>query len=376
MEDSNQGTAGQVTQKMPLPTQPVQQPNMQAPVNPNQVTFLSVIKDSNSILVLLPTNPNFDQIAGGLSLFLSLQKHKATQVFSPTPMTVAYNRLIGIDKIAHELGNKNLIVRFSNYDATNIEKVSYDIEEGNQFKLTVIPKGDLNPPTKDQINVGYSGVSVDTVILIGGTDESSFPLVSANELQSANIIHVGIKQISLASKKNFISFTRIGSSISEIIYGLVRENQLYIDPDISTNLLMGVEELVGDNFQAEGVTAETFYTFADLMQYGAKRHSNKGVEGNFPPGSIPGQLPTFNQHMTQPAGMQTQNPQSGLWGQQAQPMQPLSQPQSQTQTQAQPQSEPKIEDVRVAEEPIEVTDENAPEEWKQPKIYKGGSSNS
>jgi len=369
MGDSNQGNTGQTSQKMPLPTHAVQQPNAQASANPNQVTFLSVIKDSNSILVVLPTNPGFDQVAGGLSLFLSLQKHKATQIFSPTPMTVAFNRLVGVDKISHELGNKNLIVRFSGYDATNIEKVSYDIEEGNQFKLTVIPKGDLNPPTKDQVNVGYSGVSVDTVIIIGGADESSFPLVSANELQSANIIHVGIKQISLASKKNFISFTRVGSSISEIIYGLIRENQLYIDPDIATNLLMGVEDSVGENFQGDGITAETFYTFADLMQYGAKRHSNKAVDENFPPGSIPGALPTFN-----PAQTQAQ-PQSGPWTQQAQ-TQSQTQAQTQTQPQAQPQVQPQAQANTQAVDAEEVTDENVPEEWKQPKVYQGGSSNS
>lgn len=379
MEDTNTGTQPQNGQQMPLS-------NQQAQTDPNQVTFLSVIKDSNSILVVLPTTPNFDQVAGALSLYMSLRKHKNTQIFTPTPITVEFNRLIGVDKIAHEMGNKNLIIRFSNYDATNIEKVSYDIEENNQFRLTVIPKGDTTPPSKDNISLNYSGLSVDTVVIVGGNDESSFPSIASNELSGANIIHVGLKQISLASNKNFVSFTRVGSSVSEIIYGLIRENQLYIDPDIATNLLMGVESVVGDNFQGEGITAETFYTTADLLQYGAKRGANKGLEGNFPPGSIPGPLPSFNQPAQAPAAntnafAQTQ-PQSGPWGQGGQGFQgqiqqapqtqqnwanpavqnPVTQPQHQTQPNNIPAVEPEV-----------VTEENAPEDWKQPKIFKGGS---
>lgn len=374
MNDTTQG--GQNGQQVPAPVQTQPQPD------PNQVTFLSVIKDSNSILVVLPTNPSFDQVAAGLSLYLSLQKHKPTQLFTPTPMTVEYNRLIGVDKISQELGNKNLILRFSGYDATNIEKVSYDIDDG-QFKLTVIPKGDLNPPSKEQLNVSYSGVSVDTVVIVGGNDESSFPSVASNDLQGANVIHVGLKQISLASNKNFVSFTRVGSSVSEIVYGLIRENQLYIDPDIATNLLMGVEEIVGENFQGEGITAETFYTTADLMQYGAKRGANKGIQGNFPPGSIPGQLPTFNQPQAQTQPQPQNQPQNGLWGnQQVQTAQVQPQPvaqnminpvpqQVQPQTQSQNQQQPQMETTEAEE----VTEANAPEEWLQPKIYKGGSSN-
>jgi len=373
MEDTTTGTQPQNGQKTQMQNPAVQ-------TDPNQVTFLSVIKDSNSILVVLPTNPNLDQVAGGLSLFLSLRKHKNTQIFTPTPITVEHNRLISVDKIAHEMGDKNLIIRFSNYDATNIEKVSYDIEENNQFRLTVIPKGDMAPPTRESISLNYSGISVDTVVIVGGNDESSFPSITSSELSGANIIHVGLRQISFASNKNFVSFTRVGSSVSEIVYGLIRENQLYIDPDIATNLLMGIEEVVGDSFQGEGITAETFYTTADLMQYGAKRHANKGLEGNFPPGSIPGQLPTFNQPLAQ---QNTQAAQSGLWGQpnqgvQMQP-QPMPQPQQNlgdpiqqnTTSQTQVQTQPQVNTQAV--EPEEVNEENAPDEWKQPKIFKGGS---
>ena len=113
-------------------------------------SFKSVIDASKSILILLPTKPYFDQVAGGLGLYLSLRQSKDVLVFSPTPMTVEFNRLIGVNKVTAEMGNKNLIIRFTDYKANDIERVSYDIEDG-QFRLTVIPRQRITPPTKDRI---------------------------------------------------------------------------------------------------------------------------------------------------------------------------------------------------------------------------------
>jgi hypothetical protein len=327
-------------------------PQFTNPANTGQITFLSLIKDVSSILIVLPARSSFDQVAAGLSLFLALSKHKSTQIFSPSPMTVEFNRLIGIDKISNEVGNKNLVIRFLDYDATQIERVSYDIEENNQFKLTVIPKHNSVSPKKENVSISYSGVSADAVIAVGGRDVSDFSILDSSDFSTSRMIHVGLTPLQASKDKKYVSFSRVGSSVSEIVYGLIRENQLYIDVDIATNLMMGIEEMVGDNFEGEGITAETFYTVADLMQYGAKRHSNKGLTGSFPPGSIP-----------TPAGQSgnnqvTQTPQpSGLWG-------VPGSPQSQKGA---------ISNDLSEEQDNEATEEEAPSDWLKPKIYKSGS---
>ncbi|MEK7111768.1 MAG: hypothetical protein AAB875_00410, partial [Patescibacteria group bacterium] len=87
----------------------------------------SLIESSRSILILLPTKPYFDQVAAGLALYLALRETKETIIASPSPMLVEFNRLVGVNKVTLELGNKNLSIRFSNYRANDIEKVSYDI---------------------------------------------------------------------------------------------------------------------------------------------------------------------------------------------------------------------------------------------------------
>src|SRR3989344_3505219 len=161
-------------------------------------SFKNVVEGSKSVLVMLPTNPLFDQVASALGLYLSLRDKKDVQIYSPSPMTVEFNRLVGVNKITQEMGNKNLIIRFVDYKASDIERVSYDIEDG-QFRLTVIPKQKINPPQKEQVDLAYTGISADTVIMIGGANESHFPALSSNELNTANIVHIGIRDISLSS---------------------------------------------------------------------------------------------------------------------------------------------------------------------------------
>ena len=102
-------------------------------------SFSSLVDSSASILILLPTKPYFDQVAAGLGLFLSLRDRKETQISCPSPVTVEFHRLVGVNKITSEVGNKNLTIKFVNYNPQDIERVSADIEN-NEFKLIVIGK--------------------------------------------------------------------------------------------------------------------------------------------------------------------------------------------------------------------------------------------
>jgi len=233
-------------------------------------SFKSIIDKSKSILILLPTKSRLDQVAAGLSLYLVLKENKQVQISSPDLMTVGFNKLVGVNKVIKEVGNKNLVVSFASYKANDIEKVSYDIEDG-QFQLTVVPKQNINPPTRDQIKFSYSGLSVDCTIIVGGANESHFPAISSNELGGASIVHVGTRDVSLPSNRSYISFSRPASSVSEVVYSLVKEGGFSINADIATNLLMGIED--GSNgFTTNEVSAETFETVSSLMKAGGKRN--------------------------------------------------------------------------------------------------------
>ncbi len=288
-------------------------------------TLKTIVDQAKSVLILLPTRPYFDQVAAGLSLYLAIRGEKEVAVISASPMTVEFNRLVGVNKITQDLGNKNLIIRFSNYEANNIEKVSYDVEN-REFRLSIIPKQGVSAPTKEQAEITYSGVSADTIILVGGINETHFPALSSNKLAGAKIAHVGFRHLVLPTGRNIISLARSASSASEVAAALLKESGYKIDGDIATNLVMGIEE--GSNkFSSSEVTSETFQIFAELMRAGGQRMANtKDQRASVPPGEIPGRLPK-------------------------QPVQQVQPPRGKTQ--------------------IETQKENAPKDWLQPKIYKG-----
>ncbi len=299
-------------------------------------SLLALIDSASSVLVVLPTKPYFDQVAAGLSLYLSVHDRKETSIFCPSPMTVGFNRLIGINKISTELGSKNLTIKFAGYDATNIDKVSYDIDKG-EFKLMVVPKAGLAAPQKEQLNVSYAGVSADLVVLVGGANDSHFPILSSDELANAKIAHIGTRV--LDSKREVMSFAKPGATTSELVANLIKENRLTIDADTATNLVMGIED-GSANFTSSEVTPETFETFAFLLRSGGARMPKVKLSPmNFPPGAIP----------TKPFKALVREPLT---------------PMSQIETQP---------EVVTAESDEESPDINPPSDWLQPKIYKGTS---
>ena len=299
-------------------------------------SFNSLIDSASSVLILLPNKPYFDQVAAGLSLYLSLSDKKEATISCPSPMMVGFNRLIGINKIVGEIGNKNLTIKFAGYDATNIEKVSYDIENG-EFKLTVVPKSGFPAPQKEHLDLSYAGVSSDLVILIGGANDSHFPVLASDELAGAKIAHIGTRV--LASSREVMSFAKPGASTSEIVANLIKENGMSMDPDTATNLLMGIEE-GSSNFTSSEVTPETFEVFAYLLRNGGRRQPKQKLSPmNFPPGAIP--------------------------------TRPFMAPKPSVQA---PQEEiPPVEDALGTQE--HEQDINPPDDWLQPKIFKGATAN-
>lgn len=337
-------------------------------------SFKSIIGGSKSILILLPTKPYFDQVASALALYLALRNDKEVTVHSPSEMTVEFNRLIGVNKISGEMGNKNLVIRFTDYKASDIERVSYDIEN-SQFRLTVIPKQRITPPSKDQIELSYSGVTSDTVIIVGGANETHFPALSSKDISGANLVHIGTRDITLSTNKSYISFSRPASSISEVTASLLKESGFKLDEDSATDLLMGVDE-ASNNLSSPEVTAETFEVVADLMKAGGKRTTQQSVaqKDNFPQGAIPGaggfnrpprDQGGFRPRPNYPRPQQRNNP---LMQQSPRPAQNSYVAQS-------PSSQMPPKDISFeesAEEPQKV-EEKTPDDWLQPKIYKGSS---
>lgn len=253
-------------------------------------SFKTLISPAKSILILLPKDPSFDEVAGATSLYLAFgDEVRDLNTYCPTPMVVEFNKLVGVNKIKNEIGNKNLSLTFENYNPQGIEKVSWDIDNG-RFKLTVTPKVNVAPPNPDQVIVSYTGVAADLVILIGGKDENSFEAIKSEDLKEAKVAHIGIHELNINGKV-IASLAQKASSVSEVVTNIIKSAGYKIDADIATNLLAGIEEAT-NSFSSNNVDANTFTLVAELMRLGGKRLSQlTPVQQNFPQVGMPG-MPT------------------------------------------------------------------------------------
>ena len=309
-------------------------------------SFKSLIDKSKSVLILLPKNPYFDQVAAGLSLYLALENKLDVAISCPSDMVVEFNRLVGVQRITSDLGNKNLVLKFNDYNAENIERVSYDIEN-KEFRLTVIPKPQVTPPKKDQVQVSYSGVSADTVILVGGLNSSHFPALGSNQLNQAKLVHIGTQDF---QGGQVISLAKPASSISEIIYEYIKELETNINQDMASNLLAGIHE-GSRNFTHSEVTSNSFKTVAELMEKG-------GTHFNRSQSQKPSQTPQTQKNQPQkPAYQMLDNVMS------YKKPEDVKVPEGKTES-PQTQEKPKDEDPGP-------TEDDAPKSWLEPKVYKG-----
>lgn len=225
-----------------------------------------------SALIILPQNPSVDAVASGLSLSQALEKRGyATTVSAPTPPTVEFNRLVGINRVREDLGDKNLILSFDNYPAGNIEKVSYNIDNG-KFSLTVMPKPGNKAPGQEHVALNYAGISADVIIIVDANYPADLGKFAENpELAKSmsNVVLLGNTPLSgYTGAIELIDAS--GVSISETVYQIVQALKVTIDEDLATNLFMGLEAGTG-NFTNPAVRAETFALAAELLKAGAKR---------------------------------------------------------------------------------------------------------
>ena len=302
-------------------------------------SFKALIDSAQEILILLPSKPLMDQVASGLSLYLSLLgSGKNVSISCSDPMTAEHSRLIGIDKVTSNLGNKNLTIKFVNYQAEDVDKVRADVENG-LFTLSVSPKVGKKAPTKNQIEINYSGNSGDLVILVGGEDDKRFAVLSTPSFSGVKLIHIGTKLLEVTNDNlQILSFATPASSISELVAGLLKEGGFVIDPDIATNLLAGIEEQ-SKNFQSQEVTIDTFEIFTELLRLGGQR-SKKLPTNTFPQGAIPNK--------------------------------PFNEPQEINNTKPLLSQDESISSMTPEEAEVEIQ-QDIPPSWSEPKIYTGTS---
>lgn len=227
------------------------------------------LQNSKSVLIMLPKNPYFDQVAAATSLSLLIQDKAQSTIHSDSPMLVEFNRLVGVDLVKSDLGAGSVVVRFAGYPAENIQKVSYDIEQGEMRLLVYLQPGSV-APSKDQVVTELEAINPDTVILIGGANQNHFPKLSDPTFSSVKLIHFGVSNLNLDSERVFDELGQSSSSISELLAIQAMDSGVKMNTDVATNLFSGIVDATR-NFTSSSVTSSTFSISAKLLEKGARR---------------------------------------------------------------------------------------------------------
>lgn len=248
-------------------------------LNDEQLQNVSgVVASAQTILVMLGTNYQLDQLATATSLFLTLEKMgKKVTLLSPVSADQKYDDLAGVQYLTDKVGNQNLHVIFD-YDPQAIDKVSYHINEDTQkFYLVVQPQKGHKPLDSKSVEFDYGGAEADLIFLVG-----------VNSLEDLVQLYFGYESLyqdsATISINNFESqVANINldlssySCMSEGLIDLIESWNAEITHDVATNLLAGIEEKT-DSFLSLTTTEKTFAAASQLLKNGARRIRRKKAQ--------------------------------------------------------------------------------------------------
>jgi len=328
-----------------------------------------LILKHQDIAVVVKPNPNLDEMAAGLGLFLVLkQMGKNAVIASPTPPVVAISSLIGINQVGSQIGGGeggDITVSFP-YKEGEIEKVSYTLDNG--FLNIVVKAGEKG------LSFAQQDVSFKRS---GGKAASLVFCIGVPRLSEVSLVFVPVQGQEVVNIDNHIENEKYGtavvvdskwSSVSEQIADFVTllEPQIELDKDTAQNLLDGIDFATAD-FTSPKTSYLAFEVAGILMKKGATRNRSKSA-------SIDASAQTIQQSQTQNQFIPPQVSQP-ISQPQVVPSQPLVnvqvQPSWQPPQSVQPVQQPSVQAVS---QPVQTSvPKQAPPDWLTPKVYKGST---
>ncbi|MCL5434997.1 MAG: hypothetical protein M1405_01270 [Patescibacteria group bacterium] len=297
------------------------------------------IEKNSSIGIVTAKNPTVDEMGAALALYLTLVTlGKSVTIATPENPLVEVSSLVGIDRVMTSLSGKSgdLTVSFP-YQEGEIEKVSYTLENG---LLNIVVKAGEKGLSFEENEVSFtrSQGAPNLLFVIGVPRLSDLgKLFNVTDLKNTMIINIDNK----ADNQGFgdvIMVYPMLSSISEQVANLIVSLNLKIDIDIAQNLMQGIS-FATNNFQDVKTSALAFEMASILMKNGAIRISNN------------------NSRLTQAVNTEQFFPKPVSRNQAAPVNQPVQKP---------------IAKQQEAEK--ELANDNPPEDWLAPKIYKGSTN--
>jgi hypothetical protein len=310
------------------------------------------IEKYNNIGIATSADSSLDGMAASLSLYLALKGlGKNVSIASPSSPLVEVSSLVGIDEVQNSFGGVggDLVVSFP-YKEGEIDKVSYTRDENY---LNIVVKAGEKGLNFDENDIKFSrgGVAPELLFVVGVPRLSELgKLFDPSVLKDTVVINIDNSSQNQGFGDILMVSSRL-SSVSEAIANLLLALNLKIDLDIAQNLMAGIS-FATQNFQSESTSPLAFEIAGILMRQGAVRPSGRIEQEKVSEDDF------IKQQERQLRQLREQHSQEA--GRDQEPLR-------------------RAEPVRVSEpapeqvEQKEVITENPPDDWLEPKIYKGST---
>lgn len=228
-----------------------------------------ILSKNQSGVILLPSNASLDAAAAATALYLSLNIGAKNVGLACENAHLKYD-LIGINKIHDELvtTGENLVISFPYADGA-VDKVDYNIQ-GDSFNLVVTPRPNFPKLDPEKVKFSYIGGLINFMIVIDSPNLNNLGQIyqdNKEQFQGKEIINID-RHLTNANYGSINYLNKSASSISEMVYQLLKENRLAMDKDIASNLYYGIAAAT-NNFTSYSTNADTFSAIAELLRAGA-----------------------------------------------------------------------------------------------------------
>jgi len=238
----------------------------------NQLLIFSrisqIVNQKLSGAVVLPSNPSIDATASATALYLSLLK-LGKNISLSCSTKVDYD-LTGVDKIQKNLSasGDSLMISFPYVDGA-IDKVDWGIDN-DRFYITITPQPGYPKLDPSKVSYSYTGGKLDFIFVLDSPTLASLGELyqnNQNQFQGVEIINVD-RHLTNANFGTINYVNKTASSLSEMVFLLIKNLGVELDKDIATNLYGGLASAT-NNFSSYSVNAQTFETAATLLKMGA-----------------------------------------------------------------------------------------------------------
>ena len=232
-----------------------------------------LLAKNETIGIAVGKNPGIDAMGAALSLYLALtETGKKVTVASPTDPIVEISSLVGIDTVKKAFGGNDgdFIVSFPySQESNEIEKISYLMED-DSLSIVVKPTEKGLSFTEKDVTYKRGGGAPGLIFVVGTPRLSDLGNVFDIEaLKDSKIVNIDYKP----ENQGYGDIPLLGknaSSVSELVASFISSLGFNMDVDVASNLMAGIIDAT-DNFQNSSASALAFETAALLLKKGVVR---------------------------------------------------------------------------------------------------------